>query len=70
MKSHKEMLEAYSSSLRAWQDYTRTLDHSELQPAAQYLIGAVCTMINREDLENHIRVVEAILAERRGQDDR
>ena len=70
MKKHKEMVQAYRSSLKVWQDYTRTLDHNELEPAAHYLIGAVCTTIDREDLEDHIRVVEAILRERRGRDDR
>ena len=66
MRSHKEMIQGYKSNLKVWQDYTKTLDVKELEPAGNYLIGAVCTRIKRVDLEDHIRVVEEILSERRG----
>ena len=65
MTSHKGMIQDCKSNLKVWQDYTRTLDIKDLEPARSYLIGAVCTTIKRKDLEDHIRVVEEILSERR-----
>jgi hypothetical protein len=69
MTTHKEMIQDYKSNLKVWQDYTRTLDPKELEPAGNYLIGAVCTRIKRKDLEDHILVVSEILSERRGRNE-
>ena len=66
MISHKVLIHHYESNLKVWHDYTKTLDVKELEPAGNYLIGAVCSRIKREDLKDHIRVVEEILSERRG----
>ena len=66
MISHKVLIHNYESNLKVWHDYTRTLDAKELKRAGSYLIGAVCSRIKREDLKDHIRVVEEILSERRG----
>ena len=65
MTTHKEMIQGYKSNLKVWQDYAKTLDPKELEPAGNYLIGAVCTSIKKADLEDHIRVVGEILSERR-----
>jgi hypothetical protein len=64
--SHKVLIHNYESNLKVWDDYTKTLNVKELEPAGNYLIGAVCSRIKREDLKDHIRVVEEILSERRG----
>ena len=66
MISHKALIHNYESNLKVWHDYTRTLDAKDLEKAGRYLIEAVCTRIKREDLGDHIRVVEEILSERRG----
>ena len=66
MISQKALIHNYESNLKIWHDYTSTLDAKELEKAERYLIEAVCTRIKREDLRDHIRVVEEILSERRG----
>jgi len=66
MISQKALIHNYESNLKIWHDYTSTLDAKELEKAERYLIEAVCARIKREDLRDHIRVVEEILSERRG----
>jgi hypothetical protein len=66
MISHKELIQNYEFNLKIWDDYTKALDVKELEMAGNYLIGSICSRIKREDLKDHIRVVEEILSERRG----